>query len=110
MMMPGAPAGIALPMAVVWVVVSPSVEPAETVRSTPSLAASAFALFSMEMKYGLVKSLRIRATRTLVLPDELLLDGPLDVELLELHAARAMPAAAPRTASRAHRDRGMRPA
>jgi hypothetical protein len=64
----------------------------------------------MEMKYGLVKSLRISATRTLVLPDELLLDAPLDVELLELHAARAMPAAAARTASRAHRDRVTRPA
>ena len=50
MMMPASPAEMALSMALICVVVSPSCEPAETVSFTPSLAASALALFSIEMK------------------------------------------------------------
>src|ERR1700760_4633752 len=64
MMMPASPAAIALSMALICVLVSPSLCPAETVSFTPSLAASALALFSIEMKYGLVKFFRISATWT----------------------------------------------
>jgi hypothetical protein len=71
----------------------------------------------MEMKYGLVKSLRISATWTclpleellpVLLPGELLLPAVLLLdELPELQAARASPPTAPRTASLANLDRDL---
>jgi hypothetical protein len=88
--------------------------PAETVRLTPFAAASAFALFSIDTKYGLEKVLRIRATLTFPPePPELPVEAVLAVllvlgdeapppefefELLEPHAAIAR---APATASAA---------
>src|ERR1035438_6568935 len=121
MMIPWSPAAMALSMALICVVVSPSVDPAETLSCTLSLAASAFALFSMEMKYGLVKSLRISATWTALPPTALLalvlalalvlvLVLVLALVLLlldELQAATASPAAAARTASWVNFDRGL---
>jgi len=50
MMIPASPAEIALSIALIWVAVSPSVVPAETLRSTPRAAASAYALFSIHTK------------------------------------------------------------
>jgi hypothetical protein len=50
MMIPASPAAMALSIALIWVAVSPSVVPADTVSTTPRLAASAFALFSIETK------------------------------------------------------------
>ena len=102
MMIPASPAAIALSMAVICVVVSPSLEPAETVSFTPSLAASALALFSIEMKYGLVKSLRISATCTVpvvLVPLLLLLFPPLPVAALPLPQADRATAAAAATAA-----------
>jgi len=71
----------------------------------------------MEMKYGLVKSLRISATWTclpldellVLLLEELLLVLLLDELLPELQAATASPATAPSTASRANFDRDLSP-
>ena len=106
MMMPASPAAIALSMALICVLVSPSLCPAETVSFTPSLAASALALFCIEMKYGLVKFFRISATWTgpvalAVLPAVLLVPVPL-AALPLLQAARVIAAAATRATEAAH--------
>src|SRR5215475_13693161 len=94
MMMPLSPAAMALSMAVICDEVSPSVVPAETVRLTPFLDASAFALFSIETKYGFENVLRMSAALTapgFVDPPVLPPEPP---EPLEPHAATAT--AAPR--------------
>src|SRR5262245_37941502 len=66
--MPLSPREMALSIALIWVWVSPSDLPAATVRDTSSLAASFFASFSIDTKYGLLSVLRINDTP--VLPDE----------------------------------------
>src|SRR5437667_739277 len=109
MMMPASPAAMASSIALICVVVSPSLEPAETVSFTPSFAASALALFSIEMKYGLVKFFRISAACTgplalAVLPP-LLVPVPF-AALPPPQAARVIAAAVPRATVPAHLGTG----
>src|ERR1700682_3476326 len=66
MRIPLSPAEMEFSIALIWVCSSPSALPAETVNLTPTLEASASALFCMLTKNGFVVFFRIRATPTVL--------------------------------------------
>src|SRR5882757_5776263 len=96
--MPLSPREMALSMALIWVCVSPSSLPAATVRLTLSFAASVFASFSIDTKYGLDSVFKI--SETPAFPEVEPLDEPDDDEP---QAARASDPVARQTAATVHR-------